>query len=205
MATITMIDYGIGNYRSVEKALAHVGGVVERTADVDKIANADKLILIGVGAFAATMDALRERDQEQAILAAVAKGTPLLGICVGMQVLFEDSTELGFRTGLGLIDGHVRRFPEQTGLKVPHIGWNQLEHDGTHWLLTGVRPNAYAYFVHSYCCQPNNSNHTIAATEYGTRYTSVVGKDNVFGIQFHGEKSQQTGLQILQNYVQWNP
>lgn len=196
-----MIDYGIGNYRSVLKAIEAVGGTSTLTGDPDQIATADKLVLIGVGAFGATMDALQSRNQIEAIKHAVAKGTPLLGICVGMQVLLEDSDEFGFHTGLGLIPGHVRRFPEQPGLNVPHIGWNQLEHDGTAAILNDVEPNDYAYFVHSFCCQPDDEEDTIAQTEYGWRYASVIGRDNVYGIQFHAEKSQHVGLQILSNYL----
>ncbi len=199
--TITMIDYGIGNYRSVQKAIEAVDGRSDLTADPDVIANADKLVLIGVGAFGATMDALRARNQEQAIHHAVAKGTPLLGICVGMQVLLEDSDEFGFHTGLGLIPGHVRKFPDNPLLNVPHIGWNQLEHDGTSPILRDVAPNDYAYFVHSFCCHPAAETDTIAHTDYGWRYTSVIGRDNIYGIQFHAEKSQHVGLQILRNYL----
>ena len=197
--TITMIDYGIGNYRSVQKAFEYVGADVHLTRDTDAIAGADKLALIGVGAFGATMDALRQREQIKPILHAVGKGTPLLGICVGMQVLFDDSTEFGNHTGLGLIPGKVRKFP--TGqVKIPHIGWNQLEHDGTSPLLHNVAQNDYAYFVHSFYCTPTDPAHTIASTDYGHRYASIVGNDNIFGIQFHGEKSQKVGLQILKNF-----
>lgn len=196
-----MIDYGIGNYRSVQKAIEFVEGTADLTADPDKIGNADKLFLIGVGAFGATMDALNERNQVDAVHHAVQKGTPLIGICVGMQVLLEDSDEIGFHTGLGLIPGHVRRFPETVGLKVPHIGWNQVEHDGSSPFLAGVEPADYAYFVHSYCCHPDDDAHTLAHTEHGHRYTSVIGRDNIYGIQFHAEKSQHVGLQILRNFL----
>lgn len=198
---ITMIDYGIGNYRSVQKAIEAVGGSTHLTADPDAIANADKLVLIGVGAFGATMDALRERHQEEAINHAVAKGTPILGICVGMQVLLEDSDEFGFHTGLGIIPGHVRKFPNDTAVNVPHIGWNQIEHDGTASILSDVAPNDYAYFVHSYCCHPTMEADIIAQTDYGWRYATVIGRDNIYGIQFHAEKSQHVGLQILRNYL----
>lgn len=198
---ITMIDYGIGNYRSVIKGFEHIGARVHLTRDVDEIANADKVALIGVGAFGATMDALRERDQIEPIYHAVAKGAPLIGICVGMQVLFDDSTEFGHADGLGLIGGTVRRFPDVQGLKVPHMGWNQLEHDGSAEILRDVQPNGYAYFVHSYYCTPNNPSHSIAMTDYGLHFTSVVNRENVYGIQFHGEKSQQVGLQILKNFT----
>ena len=198
---ITMIDYGIGNYRSVIKGFEHIGATVHLTRDVDEIANADKLALIGVGAFRATMDALNERGHIAPIHHAVQKGTPLIGICVGMQVLFDDSTEFGHTQGLGLIPGTVRKFPEVKGLKVPHMGWNQLAHNGSAEILQSVQPNGYAYFVHSYYCAPTNPNHSTAVTDYGVQFASVVNRDNVYGIQFHGEKSQQVGLQILKNFA----
>lgn len=197
---ITMIDYGIGNYRSVQKAFEFVGAEIELTADPEHILAADQLALIGVGAFGATMDALRERNQIDAIKQATTSGTPLIGICVGMQVLFDDSTEFGNHAGLGLIPGTVRKFLESGTLKVPHIGWNQLEHDGTSKLLSNVPNNDYAYFVHSFFCQPADSTHSIAITDYGHRFTSIVNRDNIYGIQFHGEKSQKVGLQILRNF-----
>lgn len=201
MTQITMIDYGIGNYRSVIKGFEHIGASVHLTRDVDEIANADKLALIGVGAFRATMDALNGRGHIDPIHYAVQKGTPLIGICVGMQVLFDDSTEFGKSQGLGLIPGTVRKFPEVAGLKVPHMGWNQLAHDGSTQLLQDVQPNGYAYFVHSFYCTPNDPAHSLAKTAYGVEFTSVVNRDNVYGIQFHGEKSQKVGLQILKNFA----
>ena len=199
---ITMIDYGIGNYSSVQKAFEFVGAEVTVTRDVDLIAKADKLALIGVGAFGATMDALREREQIEPILHAVKRGTPLIGICVGMQILFDHSNEFGNHAGLGLIAGTVRRFADSAEIKVPHIGWNQLAHNGTSPLLANVKQNAYAYFVHSYYCTPENSAEAIAHTDYGHPFCSAVAHDNIFGIQFHGEKSQQVGLQILKNFTE---
>ena len=195
-----MIDYGIGNYRSVQKAFEFIGAEIELTADPKRILAADKLALIGVGAFGATMDALRERNQVDAIKQAATSGTPLIGICVGMQVLFDDSTEFGEHTGLGLIPGTVRKFPESDTLKIPHIGWNQLAHDGSSPLLQNVASDDYAYFVHSFYCQPTNPAHGIAITDYGLPFTSIVNRDNIYGIQFHGEKSQKVGLQILKNF-----
>lgn len=197
---ITMIDYGIGNYRSVQKAFEYVGAPIMLTADPDAIADADKLVLPGVGAFGATIDALRARGQDAAIRHAVQRGAPLLGICVGMQVLFEDSDELGFHHGLGLIAGHVRKFPAAAGLKIPHMGWNQLEIAGDPPLLRGIARGDYAYFVHSFYCRPDDSAHTLAATTYGLPFSAIVGRENVYGIQFHGEKSQRVGLRILQNF-----
>lgn len=200
---ITMIDYGIGNLRSVQKALEHVGAGVQLTSDPHKIRRAEKLVLPGVGAFGAGMAALRERELLAPIEDAAAAGTPLLGICLGMQLLFEASEERGRHEGLGLLPGRVLRFG--SGLKVPHIGWNQIEHDGTHPLLQGVAPGAHAYFVHSFYCQADDRSTVIAETEYGQRFAAIAGLEHVVGIQFHPEKSQQVGLRILRNFVQWNP
>ena len=199
---ITMIDYGIGNYRSVQKALEAVGATVYLTRDTDEIAQAEKLILPGVGAFGASVDALRERGQDEAIYAAVKAGTPLLGICVGMQLLLDSSEELGEHCGLGLIGGRVRKFSAEHGLKIPHIGWNQLHHEHSSPLLAGIEEGDYAYFVHSFYCDPIDSADMLASTEYGQRYASIIGRANVFGIQFHAEKSQKVGLQILRNFAE---
>jgi glutamine amidotransferase len=196
-----MIDYGIGNYRSVQKALEFVGAKVTMTRDPDAIRHADKLVLPGVGAFGAAIDALRERDLEQPIHDAVAKGTPLLGICVGMQLLLDESEELGQHTGLGLIPGKVRKFPASDTLKIPHMGWNQLDHDGSSPLLKDVTSGDYAYFVHSFFCDVEDSADTITTTEYGQSFSSIIGRNNIYGIQFHAEKSQHVGLQILKNYI----
>lgn len=201
MTQITLIDYGIGNYRSVQKALEFVGATAVLEADPDAVARADKLVFPGVGAFGATLEALRARGHSDALRTAVARGAWLLGICVGMQALFDDSDELGFHQGLGLIPGVVRRFPAEAGLKIPHMGWNQLDHDGRSPLLRGVQPGDYAYFVHSYFCAPARSEDVLAAADYGRPFCAVVGHDNVFGIQFHAEKSQRVGLQILRNFT----
>jgi glutamine amidotransferase len=199
--TVTMIDYGIGNTRSVQKALAFVGGQVQLSADPDTIARADRLVLPGVGAFGATMQALRDREQVAAIHAAVAAGTPLLGICVGMQVLFDDSDELGFHTGLGLIGGQVRRFSADNGLKIPHMGWNQLEHATSDPLLRAVARGDYAYFVHSYYCRPRESADIVATSGYGQPFCAITRRDHVMGFQFHAEKSRHVGLQLLRNFL----
>jgi glutamine amidotransferase len=196
-----MIDYGIGNYRSVQKALEFVGANVTMTRDPDAIRHADKLVLPGVGAFGAAIDALRQRDLEQPIHYAVAKGTPLLGICVGMQLLLDESEELGQHTGLGLIPGKVRKFPASDTLKIPHMGWNQLDHNGSSPLLKDVTSGDYAYFVHSFFCDVTDSADTITTTEYGQSFSSIIGRNNIYGIQFHAEKSQHVGLQILKNYI----
>jgi len=200
MTTVTMIDYGIGNVRSVQKALEHVDANVVVTADPDAIHAARRLVLPGVGAFGAGMAALRERGLVAAIQEAVEQGAALLGICLGMQLLFEESEELGKHRGLAFLPGWVVRFPVND-LKVPHVGWNQIEHDGNHPLLEGVPSGAYAYFVHSFYCAAADPDDVIASTEYGLRFPAVVGRENVAGIQFHPEKSQQVGLRILRNFV----
>lgn len=206
---ITMIDYGGSNLRSAQKALEFVGAEVTVTADPDDVTRADKIVLPGVGAFSPGMVALRERGLVAATQAAAAAGVPLLGICLGMQFLFEFSEEMGEHAGLGLIPGRVVRFQSSSAdavvdgavLKVPHMGWNEIVHDGTHPLLAGVPSGSHAYFVHSYYCEPASPETTLARTAYGLPFTSVVGRDNVLGLQFHPEKSQSVGLRILRNFV----
>lgn len=201
MNKITMIDYGGSNLRSAQKAFEFVGADLCTTADPDTIRRADKLVLPGVGAFGAGMGAVRALGLVEPIHEAVQRGIPMLGICIGMQFLFEDSNEMGHHEGLGLIPGHVVRFPSN-GLKVPHMGWNQLEHDGSHFLLKGVEQGAYTYFVHSYHCVPGDSDWIVASTEYGQSFCAIVAHNNVYGIQFHPEKSHKIGLRIIQNFVE---
>lgn len=209
---ITMIDYGASNIRSAQKALEFVGAQVQVTAEPEEVIRATKLVLPGVGAFGAGMAALHQRGLTTVIRAAVSQGTPLLGICLGMQFLFEESEEMGRYKGLGLIPGRVTRFTREnagklslkrTALKIPHMGWNQIEHDGSHPLLNGVPNGSHAYFVHSYYCVPANQEDVIGETEYGCRFASIIGRDNILGIQFHPEKSQSVGLTILRNYLAW--
>ena len=197
---ITMIDYGGSNLRSVQKALEFVGAQVVVTDDPAVVVQAEKLILPGVGAFGAGMKALRERGLAEAVNAAAHHAIPLLGICLGMQFLFEVSEEMGEHAGLGLIRGRVVRFP-QNGLVVPHVGWNQIEPTRPHPLLADVPPGGYSYFVHSYYCVPTDAAATLATTDYGQPFTAIIAQDNIYGIQFHPEKSQQVGLQILRNFV----
>lgn len=195
---VIIIDYGVGNFRNVQKAFATVGLTTPITDDPAAIAAAQAVVLPGVGAFGDAINNLRQRGLETPLLKAAQAGKPFFGICVGMQLLFEQSDEMGRHTGLGLIPGSVSRFP--TGLTVPHMGWNQIEPTGKHPLLHNVIPGSFAYFAHSYLCLPQQSAHTIAHTDYGRPFTSAVAKDNILGIQFHPEKSQRTGLQILQNF-----
>jgi glutamine amidotransferase len=208
--TITMIDYGASNIRSAQKAFEAVGASVELTADPDIVLGARKLVLPGVGAFGAGIHALRERDLDSAVKTAVANGIPLLGICLGMQFLFEESDEMGQHEGLGLIPGHVTRFNfvgEENldgSYKVPHMGWNQIEYDHAHPLLKDVPSGSHTYFVHSYYCVPTHKEDIVAITQYGLQFTSIVSRDNVHGIQFHPEKSQKRGLQLIKNYLEMN-
>lgn len=203
---ITMIDYGGSNLRSVQKAFEAVGARLIVTADPDEILQAKRLVLPGVGAFAAGMNALRARGLEEAIVEVVSRGVPLLGICLGMQLLFDESEEMGRHHGLGLVPGRVVIFdgqhPSADGrrLKVPHVGWNQIIHDEQHPLLVGVPSGSHAYFVHSYFCAPENGSVVLATTDYGGSFAAIIGQRRLFGIQFHPEKSQSVGLRILRNF-----
>jgi glutamine amidotransferase len=198
---IALIDYGIGNLRSVEKALAAVGADVRLTADPAQILTADKVVLPGVGAFGDGMTGLQSRGLIDALGTIVTRETPLLGICLGMQLLFEGSDELGDFAGLGFLPGRVRHF-SSSDLKVPHTGWNQLLPARESLLLKELAAGSYAYFNHSYYCDPTDKEDILAHTAYGIRYASVVGRGQLYGVQFHPEKSQAVGLQILHNFVE---
>ena len=205
--SIVVVDYGVGNLRNVYKALEAAGAAARVITAPDGLADAAGIVLPGVGAFGDAAANLRAAGFEAPLLAAVAAGTPLLGICVGMQLLFDESEEMGRHRGLGIIPGRVVRFPgDMTApdgrlYKVPQIGWNQLHHNETDPLLAGVPDGAYTYFVHSYYCAPDNASHIVATTDYGIHYASVVRRGNVWGIQCHPEKSQAVGLRILRNFV----
>lgn len=195
---IAIVDYGIGNLGSVTKGLRHVGAETVLSGDPGVLKAAEALVLPGDGAFGATMDEIRGRGLTGPILAAVAAGRPLLGICIGMQVLFEESEEHGRHVGLGLLPGRVRRIPGP--LPVPHMGWNRVRRRQEHSLLDGIDDGAYVYFVHSYFCDAP-AEVTIASTDYGLDMPAVVGRGHVLGVQFHPEKSQQVGLRMLRNWV----
>ncbi|MCL5995176.1 MAG: imidazole glycerol phosphate synthase subunit HisH [Chloroflexi bacterium] len=204
---IAVIDHGSGNLRNVCKALEHVGAKPVLISDAHELARADKIVLPGVGAFADCLHGLQSRHLEEPLRDIASSGKPLLGICVGMQLLFDTSLEMGEWPGLGLISGRVERFSFDTQapvshLKVPHIGWNQVEPAQVHPLLQGVQPGSYAYFVHSYYPVVTDPAYVVATTHYGYDFASVVAKDNVWGIQFHPEKSQDVGLQMLRNFVE---
>jgi len=201
---IALIDYGIGNLRSVEKALAAAGAEVCLTEDPAVILRAEKVVLPGVGAFGDGMNGLRQRKLVDVVYEVVQGGTPLLGICVGMQLLFEASDEMGEHPGLGLLPGRVKLFtphPSQR-LKVPQTGWNELRQEQDTPLLAGLTPGSYAYFNHSFYCAAADPGDILASTDYGLRYASVVGRGRMYGVQFHPEKSQAVGLQILRNFVE---
>jgi glutamine amidotransferase len=198
--SIAVIDSGVANLRSVANALQHLGAsfwIAESPADLVK---ADKIILPGVGAFEAGMRQVQAKGFIAPLHDYAAKGTPILGICLGMQLLFERSEEMGDHEGIGLLPGAVLRFPAN-GPKVPHIGWNQLEHDGSSPLLKGVPAGAYAYFVHSYYVATTQRSLVLASACYGIDFPAVVGRGNVFGAQFHPEKSHHSGLTLLKNFM----
>ena len=211
---LVIVDYGVGNLRNVYKAVEAAGGQARVVNRPEALREAAAIILPGVGAFGDAAANLRAAGFEGPLREAVAEGKPLLGICVGMQLLFDESDEnvahlaMDAHPGLGLIPGRVTRFaPDMVGadgkpLKVPAIGWNQLAHDGSDPLLKGIAGGAYAYFVHSYYCRPDDPHAVAASTEYGIEYCSVVRRENLWGIQCHPEKSQQVGLAILRNFVE---
>ena len=198
MSHVAIIDYGVGNLRSVEKAFAAMGCDAVVSGDDGVLQSAERLVLPGVGAFASCMTALRERGFDSLVQERAAAGTPLLGICVGMQMLFEVSDEFGTTDGLGLLRGRVRRFAND--LVVPQVGWNRIRQRRQHGLFAGVEDGAFCYFVHSYYCEPENTDLMVGETEYGVKYASVVANENICGVQFHPEKSQHVGLQMLKNF-----
>jgi glutamine amidotransferase len=200
MTKLVIIDYGVGNFRNVQKAFQAIGAEAEITDSPHRVSTATMVVLPGVGAFGDAMSNLRRRELDKPVLEAVATGKPLLGICVGLQLLFEESEEMGHHTGLGILPGSIVRFPE-TRLAVPHMGWNQITPVQPHPLLKHIDAGDFAYFAHSYYAKPSRKEDVIGRTDYGFAYASVVGCDNICAIQFHPEKSQQVGLQILKNFV----
>ncbi len=198
---IAIIDYDAGNIKSVEKALVKLGQQVLVTRDKEKILGADKVILPGVGAFGDAMEHLRQYGLVDVIRQVASKGTPFLGICLGLQLLFERSDEAPGVEGLGILKGEILKIPDQEGLKIPHMGWNSLslQHDGR--LFRGIKEEAYVYFVHSYYLKAEEERIVKAVTEYSVKIHASVEKDNVFACQFHPEKSSDTGLHILKNFA----
>ena len=202
MVQVAIIDYGVGNLRSVEKAFAATGCEAIVSSDDKVLRAAERLVLPGVGAFAACMKALTARGFDRLVKERVGEGTPLLGVCVGMQLLFEESEEFGSTAGLGLLHGKVRRFSDE--LVVPHVGWNRVNERQSQALFNDLANGAFFYFVHSYYCEPLDKSVVAGETEYGVNYASAVAKNNICGVQFHPEKSQAAGLQLLQNFARLN-
>ena len=195
---IAIVDYGMGNLRSVQKGFARVGYQADITSDPKKMSGCDGIVLPGVGAFGDAMDNLREAGLIDPIVKAISNGIPFLGICLGLQLLFSESEELGVHRGLDLLPGRVRRFPE--GERVPQIGWNQIHIQRKTPLLSGVPDGAFFYCVHSFYVDPARKGDVIATTDYGIDYVSIAGEGHIFGVQFHPEKSQDAGLKILSNF-----
>ncbi|MBU4311080.1 imidazole glycerol phosphate synthase subunit HisH [bacterium] len=212
---IVIVDYGMGNLRSVQKAFQKVGQEALITSDPDKVLQASKVVLPGVGAFGKCIANLKEHHLIDPIYRFIETGKPFLGICLGLQLLFTESEEGGV-TGLNIIKGRVKRFDfSNKGLKVPHMGWNQIKKspksevhpsnwqrqlDGPKSVLKGIPDGSYFYFVHSYYVEPDDKSVITATTEYGLEFASIVSKDNIYGTQFHPEKSQELGLRMLKNF-----
>jgi glutamine amidotransferase len=197
---LVILDYGVGNLRNLERAFAHLGIAARISSDPEVVYQATHLVLPGVGAFGAAMDELRLRGLEPVVRSVSRSGVPLLGVCVGFQMLFETGHEFGRHAGLGLLEGEVLRFPAEVR-PVPHVGWNQVIQTQAHPLWKDIPDGAFFYFVHSYYAAPRVSGQVLGATDYGLRYASVVAYDNIMGVQFHPEKSHQVGLRLLHNFA----
>jgi imidazole glycerol-phosphate synthase subunit HisH len=198
---IKIVDYGMGNLRSVQKAFEKLGVPAVVCSRASELADADKLVLPGVGAFRDAIGELRRQEMVEPILEHIAADKPFLGICLGLQLLFDVSYEDGQWEGLGVIPGEVVRFEPQPDLRIPHMGWNTLEAVEGIPLLAGIPEDAYFYFVHSYYVVPRDESVIAARTEHGTRFTSMIARDRLFATQFHPEKSQKAGLKLLDNFA----
>lgn len=198
---VAIIDYDAGNIKSVEKAVLSLGEKAVITRDREEILAADKVILPGVGAFGDAMGKLRKYGLEEVIHEVTAKGTPFLGICLGLQLLFESSEESVGVKGLGLLKGNIKRIPDKDGRKVPHVGWNSLSFPREGRLFKGLAEDSYVYFVHSYYLEAEDSKIVTAVTDYGVQIHASVEKDNIFACQFHPEKSSDIGLKIIENFI----
>ena len=198
---IAIIDYGMGNLRSVQKAFEKVGHPAVVTNDPAVVAKADKIVLPGVGAFEDAIAELRNRNLVRPVLAAIDSGKPFLGICLGLQMLFDVSYENGRHEGLGVLRGEVVRFDLPQGYSVPHMGWNQVDFARRPPVLEGMDPGTYFYFVHSYYVVPEDADVVATTTDYGSPFCSMIWRDNVFASQFHPEKSQSAGLKFFRNFA----
>ena len=212
MASIAIIDYGMGNLHSIAKALEHVAGSdrVRVTSRHDDILAAERVVFPGVGAIRDCMAELQRTGLDR-VVGEVARSRPLLGVCLGMQALLDSSEENEGTTCLGIIPGTVRRFPDNpqqaqdsARLKIPHMGWNQVHQVQSHPLWQGIEQDSRFYFVHSYYVVPALEQMVLATTDYGQPFASVIGRDNIFAVQFHPEKSQNAGLQLLKNFIAWD-
>lgn len=201
---IAIIDYDAGNIKSVEKALLFLGAEVVLTRDAGEILRADHIILPGVGAFGDAMEKLHRYGLVEVIREAVGRGIPFLGICLGLQLMFESSEESPGVEGLSLLPGKIVKIPAEAGLKIPHIGWNSFTYPNPGRLFKGIPENSYVYFVHSYYLKAKEASIVTAATEYGTAIHASVEKGNIFACQFHPEKSSEVGLTILKNFISIN-
>ena len=202
MSALTIVDYGMGNLRSVQKAVEKIGAEAVITSDPSTIAKADRIILPGVGAFRDAIKALHDHNLADPIKEAIAADKPFLGICLGLQLLLEVSYEDGEFAGLSIVPGKVRRFELPAELKIPHMGWNQLQlTDSDNPLFKGISSDAWFYFVHSYYVDPTDEAWVAGRTDYGIQFVSSIRRGNVFATQFHPEKSQTAGLQLLKNFV----
>jgi len=198
---IVVVDYGMGNLRSVQKGFEKVGSAAVISRDIGKIANASRLVLPGVGAFPECMKNLASLNLIDPILEFIESGRPFLGICLGLQLLFEESEEFGIHEGLKVIPGRVKGFERNMGLKIPHMGWNEVLFRKETPIFRGIPDGAFFYFVHSFYVEPLNISDIAAESGYGITFTCAVSRDNVFAVQFHPEKSQENGLRILKNFA----
>jgi len=204
---VAVVDYGAGNLRSVAKALECSGARVRITGEASAVARADAVVLPGAGAFADAMASLKAAGLDRAVRDSVAAGTPYLGLCVGLQLLFEEGDEHGPTAGLGVLPGRVERFPERDAegglLRVPHMGWNEVHFSGHHPVLEGLPERDIFYFVHGFRAVPVRDDDTIGRTGYGGEFAAAVACENVFAVQFHPEKSQASGRRLLDRFVTW--
>ena len=214
MDSVTVVDYGMGNIASIERAFHTLSVKVIITSDPELVLKADRIVIPGVGAFGDSINELKNRNLIEAIKIFVSKGNPLLGICLGMQILFEESEELGIHNGLGLVQGQVKVIPKnQISIsnnsirKIPHIGWNSIYNEEGKWnkkIFNGISENNFFYFIHSYMCIVKESNITLAITDYdGCKITAAIESGNILGLQFHPEKSASLGIKILDNFMKF--